>query len=81
MPRIIVEYPDECSAVLALSYATRAIHGGKVSEANGVAHYCWATRFHRNGICGGGEALVYTRRKKTEKSADSLIVMFEKGDS
>lgn len=52
---------------LAVLAVTKVIEDGRVSEARGIKHYCWITKFA--GIT------VYTRDKKTKTSADSFIVL------
>jgi hypothetical protein len=68
--KLIITFPDDMSAAEALVVTIEHIEPGKISTAAGIKHYCWATTF--GGSDGGFVA--YTNRKKSEKSADSIVI-------
>lgn len=74
MPRLIVEYPDDMTPVLALTYILRTVQQGRISESSGNPHFCWVTTFTPE-FSKRKKVVVYTRRKKSEKAADSFLVV------
>lgn len=71
MPDIIIH----CDGVRhgdALSHVAAVISAGYISEAAGIPHYCWATKWS-DGV------VVYAHRKRTAQSADSFVVRREDG--
>lgn len=73
MPKMIIEYPDDMNPVLALTYVLRVVSQGRISEAAGIKHFCWATELG-NPEAPNGSRMVYTRRKRSSTSADSFVV-------
>ena len=67
MPKIVIDYPEEMNAEIAILRVLSVVRLGKISEAANIPHYCWMSAF-------GDRSEVITRRKKTTKSADSFIV-------
>ena len=65
MKTIIIHY--EKNPIDAINKVQAVIEAGKISEAGGIKHYCWATRFKSGGS-------VYTNRKRNKDAADSFIV-------
>ena len=45
MRRIIINYDENVGLNVALVRVLKVIEEGKISEACGVPHYCWCTRF------------------------------------
>jgi hypothetical protein len=66
--KLIIDFdPDAISASDALRRVATVICHGRVSEANGMKHYCWLTVFKDN-------IAVYTRHKKRNQKSDSFLV-------
>ena len=67
--RIIIEY-DDVEPSVAINRVLCVMSDGRISEANGIPHYCWYTSWpDRIGVL--------TRRKRSESSADSFLVRKE----
>jgi isoleucyl-tRNA synthetase len=68
MARLIIDYPDDMLPDRALWLVQTVVSSGKVSQANGVPHFCWLSYMPVS------KAEVITRRKKPGQKSDSLIV-------
>lgn len=64
--RLIIDY-EGMTANEALARVACVVASGKNSEAAGIPHYCWVSRFH-DGV------EVAARRKKSKDAADSFAV-------
>lgn len=67
MTRLIIDYDESMSPENACYYALQTVRQGRISQAGGIDHFCWHSVF-TNGVA------VSTRRKKTAKAADSLVI-------
>lgn len=67
MPRLIIDYPEEMPPENACYYALQVVRQGRISEAGGIAHFCWHSVF-RNDVS------VSVRRKRSASAADSLVI-------
>ena len=76
VPRLIVDYPDDMTATNAIDFVRAVTKDGRISEAAGVPHFCWGTRF--KGLCKNEDIMVATRRKKKGQTSDSFLVYREK---
>lgn len=45
MTKFIIEIQDDIDEIAALGFVASVMDGGKVSETNGVKHYCHMTTF------------------------------------
>lgn len=68
MSRLIIDYPDDMLPEVALIYAREHVRPGRISEAAGMSHFCWATAFRESKV------LVHSRRKKAGQKSDSLLI-------
>ena len=68
MSRLIIDVRDGISDEDAITAVKQVVAEGRVSQAAGIPHYCWATVFTARNL------VVAVRRKKTNASADSFIV-------
>jgi len=78
--RIIVDIKDDIDPALALDALKQVVKEGKISEAAGVNHYCWATLFRYDydpPSNGYYKIVVATRRKKKEQTSESFVVYKE----
>lgn len=66
--RIIIENLSHISTPKAIERVADVIRAGRVSEASGIKQYCFITTY-RDGV------EVYTRRKRSVKSADSFLII------
>lgn len=73
MTRIIIDNQGSDRAGCTITddgaayYVSRVMAYGRVSEAGGIPHFCWFTRFP-SGV------VVKARRKRSASAADSFIV-------
>ena len=72
MPRLIIDYPDDMPILDALQYIHQHVEPGRISENKNGAHFCWVSRFERDGIT------VVTRPRHKEQKSDSLSIIREK---
>jgi hypothetical protein len=68
--RVLIKYDEDIGPGRAVWYVQKVMDHGLVSEAAGIPHYCWATKF-ADGIS------VVVQRKRQLGAADSFIVYRE----
>lgn len=68
--KIIIDNKGDISEIDAISYIVAVIKQGRISEAKGIKHFCWLSRFADNIV-------VATRQKKSINSPDSFVVYKE----
>lgn len=69
--KLIIKTRDDIPMSTAIVYVEKVMAKGRISQARGIKHYCWACVFE-SGI------VVAVRQKKTKDSADSFIVYKDK---
>ena len=70
MNRLIIKC-DGVSHEEALRYVSHVVEAGFISEAAGIPHYCWGTRF-KDGV------MVAVSRKRQPSAADAFTVYRER---
>lgn len=68
MGRITIDVRDGIPEELAIRRVCLVVRNGRVSQAGGIKHFCWYTRWE-------DDIAVAVNRKRKESSADSFVVI------